>query len=148
MFRPEYLQVASVAADGTLRIWDLEFGDEVQRLEVPKSELQCVDFSPDGNRVVVGGTRGVQSWDLHGTPTQDKQCEVRTNVRAVRFLPDARSAIVACDYGVLLVDTLTGAITHRFEVPIAATQSLCLLPDSRFAAGGHDGVVRIMELPH
>src|SRR5438445_106724 len=61
---PEGKRAASAGWDGSVRVWDLEAGKEVQRLTPGFGNLFGVSFSPDGKRLAAGGANGsVRVWD-------------------------------------------------------------------------------------
>ena len=62
-FSPDERTVASCAADEII-LWDLATGKERRRL-LPISPCNCLDFSPDGSRLVSAGTSGeLMVWEV------------------------------------------------------------------------------------
>jgi WD40 repeat protein len=57
---PNGRRIASCANDGTVRIWDAAFGDQLAVFHLPGESKLCysVDWSPDGRRLAVGGGSG------------------------------------------------------------------------------------------
>ena len=47
--------MVSASLDGTVRVWDVEAGNEVQNLKGHQGQVLCVAASPDGNLAVSGG---------------------------------------------------------------------------------------------
>jgi len=57
--------LASAGADGTVRIWDVESGKELQVLRGGGRPFHAVRFSPDGTTLAVGGRDGnVRVWEI------------------------------------------------------------------------------------
>ena len=55
----------SGSRDKTLRIWDVQSGQEVCKLEGHSSVVRSVSFSPDGRQVVSGSSdKTVRIWDV------------------------------------------------------------------------------------
>jgi WD40 repeat protein len=55
--------LVSGGADGTVRLWNMEMGQEVITLRTG-AEVHCVAFSPDGQRIVAACRDGtVRIWE-------------------------------------------------------------------------------------
>jgi WD40 repeat protein len=63
-FSPDGRFLASGGADGVVRMWDIESGREVRRME-HGDWVQSVSFSPDGRFLASGGRDGVvRVWEV------------------------------------------------------------------------------------
>jgi WD40 repeat protein len=58
-FSPDGRRVATSSEDQTVRLWDVETGQEVLTLHGHTDIVPTVAFSPDGNRLATAGADGV-----------------------------------------------------------------------------------------
>jgi WD40 repeat protein len=77
--------------DLVIRIWDVESGKELQKLEGHKKFIQSVAFSPDGSKLISGSNdQTVRVWDV-ATGKQLHQSEaLGAVINAVAFTPDGK----------------------------------------------------------
>jgi WD40 repeat protein/serine/threonine protein kinase/tetratricopeptide (TPR) repeat protein len=68
VFSPDGQNIAAVAGQGTVKLWDIVSGAEWLTLRGHRGQLQRVCFSPDGRRLLTGGTDAVQVWDITTNP--------------------------------------------------------------------------------
>ena len=158
--------------DRAVRLWDVEAGRELHRLEGHRDRVNCVAFSPDGRRAVSGGgnynsPRGaadssVRVWDLEKGRELRRYYEgEKAAVMHVAFTPDGRRALSSgsfsldapSDATIRLWDVETGKQVCRFKgheqdgIAVLLV-ALVVSSDGRSAASvGIDGTVRVWELP-
>jgi WD40 repeat protein len=103
--------------DSAVRVWDVETGREVRRLEGHRGIVWSVAVSPDGRRVLSGGRdRTSIVWDAE-TGAEIRCFRGHTdNVSCAAFLPDGLRA-VSCgnDRTIRLWDVETGQELHCFR---------------------------------
>jgi WD40 repeat protein len=83
--------LSATASDRTLRLWDVETGKELKRIQ--DTNAYCAAFSPDGKRIVSGGywsDNTVRVWDIE---TGKELCKYEGHtgpVCSVAFFPDGK----------------------------------------------------------
>jgi len=102
--------------DSAVRVWDLEAGREVRRMEGHKGRVMGLAVSPDGRRVLTGGNTSLILWDAVSGHEIRHLLGHTDAVNAVAFLPDGRRAVSAGggDRTIRLWDLETGKELHRF----------------------------------
>lgn len=64
-FSPDGRQIASVSIDGTVRLWDVQTGQEIKQFFGHQATTLLIDFSPDGRFLVTTSSdRTVRLWDI------------------------------------------------------------------------------------
>jgi len=101
--------------DSAVRVWDVETGREVRRLEGHKGRVLSVAVSPDGRQVLTGGDTTVILWDARNGKVI-RRFEGHTGLLArVSFLPDGQRFVSGSfDKTIRLWDLKTGKEIHRF----------------------------------
>jgi WD40 repeat protein/serine/threonine protein kinase len=95
-FSPDGKRIVAGHADGTVRLWDVETGKEVQPLTGPVGPLRSIAFAPDDGLIVAGGSDGlVHLWDPNKGP-ESRPLKGHTGiVYSVCFSPDGRRILSA-----------------------------------------------------
>ena len=98
-FSTDGQRLASVGADRTARVWDLENpGVSIRRLDsYPNSTM--ARFSPDGQWIAVAAGTSVRLWDAAtGRPVRELPSDGTNWIHSVAFSPTA-SRLLAVGYG-------------------------------------------------
>ena len=119
--------------DTAIRVWDLETGQEVRRLEGHQGLVWSVAVSPDGRRVLSGGNDGAAIlWDAKTGAEIRRFREHNTRVGCAAFLPDGRRAVsVGNDRTIRLWDVETGQEIRRFHGHTHDITWVAVSPDGR-----------------
>jgi RNA polymerase sigma factor (sigma-70 family) len=145
---PDGRAALSGGFDGTVRLWDLEEGEEVRRFEGHEGGVLAVAFSPDGRRALSGGQdRTLRVWDV-ASGTQLRRLEGHASqVRCVRFLADGRRALSSSkDTTIRLWDVDAGKELRRFEGHTAEPMTVAVSPDEkRILSASFDGTMRLWD---
>jgi WD40 repeat protein len=139
---PDTRTVAASNRDGSLRLWDLESGQE--RLK-PAPQLGYVNvfFSPDSRIFAVSGNQAVLLWD---TASGTRALPFRAHawqVSSASFSPDGRMAATSSWPGgnpvVHLWDVQTGQPLRAFDTPsVTGSLEVAFSPDGRTLAAVGD----------
>ncbi|CAO3431348.1 caspase family protein [Azospirillum endophyticum] len=139
-----YLALAS--ADGGIRVWDLESGRQVQRLQAgPVRALAVADASR--SLATVGPDGSVTLWDI--LQGQALRRIAAGGAQAVRLSPDGTLlATAGADGTVRLWNAGSGQPAASLPGATGAVSALAFSPDGRrLAGGGADRAVRLWSVP-
>ena len=141
---------------GTVRLWDLETGENIRTLDGHPSDVRSVAFSRDGGTLAIAsGYSSLSLWDA-ATGTQKRQLGGYTgSVSSVAFSPDVRTvARGSWDSTIRLWDAVTGTHKYTLKGHTERIRSIAFSPNSRTLASGssvdrHDssqgGTVRLWD---
>jgi WD40 repeat protein len=146
-FSPDGKTLASGGWDDCVRLWDVETGKQVRKIDAHKAMVTKVAFSPDGKVLASrGGLDGMAKlWD----PQTGTQLHKFTGLSAINpwrfnhdsalaFAPDSKTVAVTARGSIVTYDTASGAERRRFD---AHSYGICLAysPDGKtLASGGVD----------
>ena len=122
----------------TLKLWDVESGQEVRSFQGHTRRVKSVAFSPNGRLALSGSTDGTaRIWDLAADTrrTLKQVSGVRYPlVDAVAFSPDGTLALIGTSEqpGLRLLEVTTGHELRTFDAAFGAASTV-FSPDGRFA---------------
>ncbi|WP_286824661.1 hypothetical protein, partial [Microcystis sp. LSC13-02] len=97
-FSPDGKTLVSGSRDNTIKLWDVETGQEILTLKGHDSNVWSVNFSPDGKTLVSGsGDNTIKLWNV------ETGQEIRTlkghdsYVNSVNFSPDGKTLVSGSD---------------------------------------------------
>jgi WD40 repeat protein len=109
---PDGKRLASVGADGNLRIWDAHARRLLKTIPLDKGRLESVAISPDG-RYVAAGSTAVFLCDL---AHEDRVSEIfrnEHNIESIAFHPDGKHLAVGARYHEVCLLSLAGDVVRR-----------------------------------
>lgn len=137
-------------ADYSIRLWDLETGEERDRLSGHAGSVMDIAVGPDGRRALSAGLDGlVLLWDLETKEVLRRLTGHSAGAFSVAFSPDGRTAISGgFDRTLILWDLETGAMVRRFAGHGDVITDVAFTPDGQsvIAAGGRDRTVRVWRI--
>jgi hypothetical protein len=157
---PDGSSVLAASEDGTVRLWDLATGRELQSLRGHRGIVLDAVFSPDGKQAVSGGEdKTVRVWDLEEGRELRHLEGHKDWIMSVAFCPDGRHVLSAgggsadnggrsgTDLSARLWDVESGAELRRFEGHTEFIWSVACSPDgSQVATASVDRTVRLWDI--
>ena len=127
-------RLASVAIDGSARLWDVASGRVLATFDL---EYHCfaLALSPDGRTLVTGGPDGrLDVWDTNQARLRQTLAGRRCDVRALSFSPDGRRLAVADTAAVSIWNLAESRVLISFERNRERITSLAWSPDGKWLA--------------
>jgi WD40 repeat protein/serine/threonine protein kinase len=145
---PDGRYIATDSRDGTARIWDANTGKELFRFRNARSEeavLNTIDWSPDGDQVLVMGGVLNQIWDLSAQPPW--LLGHLEGLQAAAWSPDGEQiASASLDGTARIWDAASGEMLNSLVHP-AGVEDLVWSPGGeQLATADQEGNVRIWEV--
>jgi WD40 repeat protein/DNA-binding SARP family transcriptional activator len=148
-FSPDSRQIASAAADGAIRLWQIPSGRLQQTLVDHTDAVNALAYAPDGRTLASAGRdRCVRLWAVESGRC-DRLLQAHAHeVKALAFHPDGQLlATVSYDQTIRLWQTATGQLYRTMQSE--TTELLCVAfhPDGKtVAVNDRDHVIRLWEI--
>ncbi len=143
--------LASAGSDSTVRIWDVDAGNELVTLE-PRhvGEATSIAFSPDGNYLASGSLdQTVKVWSTQNWKLLRTIPDAHGGIKSVAFAPDSRRLTWGgTDATIKVADATTGQVLETLRGHTGWVNSVAFSPDGRqIASASADGTVKIWQAP-
>ena len=138
VFSPDGKTIVTAGSDGTegflrearvgsVRIWDVESGKEIRRLDGYKRQARTAAFSPDGKKVIAAGwthdnegfpldENAVLVWNANsGKVIQRLEGHKGYNTKIAAFSPDGKKILTVTDGATRIWDAESGKVLQKFE---------------------------------
>jgi WD40 repeat protein len=136
--------------DSAVRIWDVETGKPVGRLEGHKGIVRSVAVSRDGRQALSGGSdMTLILWDPKTRREVHRLRGHQNRIESVAFLPDGHHAVSASlDRTIRLWDLSSGRELDQFRGHTTAVTGLAVAPDGRrlLSASGPGHELRLWDM--
>ncbi|NCR68960.1 MAG: WD40 repeat domain-containing protein, partial [Microcystis aeruginosa LL11-07] len=139
-FSPDGKTLVSSGADNTIKLWNVETGQEIRTLKGHDNSVSSVNFSPDGKTLVSGSDDNtIKLWNV------ETGQEIRTlkghdnSVYSVNFSPDGKTLVSGSwDKTIKLWNVETGQEIRTLEGHDNSVWSVNFSPDGKTLVSGSD----------
>ena len=147
-FSPNGQRLATASLDGTVRLWDVATGAQLQLYAV-SGRVYDVEIAPDGRTLLTGSSSGLaQLWDLDTGQEVQRFVSNGSSVTSAIFTPNGQALMTGSQDGAIrLWDRHVTAEPRVLADQMEWITGLALSPDGReVVASGSDPVVSTRDL--
>jgi WD40 repeat protein len=146
-FSPDGQRLVMASRNGTARIWDLHFGQQLGELLRHQGAIISVLFSPDGHRIATMSTdRTARLWDGSSGAPQSAPLPIEDRNNFFQFSPDGRLLLIVTRNRISIRDGRDGKHLGGFLVPGQYVSCLSFTPDGEgVATCSNQGTVQIWQ---
>ena len=143
-------RLVTAGDDHIVRVWSLETGKLLQRLDSHIDWVRTVDYSPDGSVLASSGNdRQIIFWEATRGVNRNVFAVQKAAIASIRFSHDGKIiAAVGFDKFVRLYDVNTKRLIVQVVAPCQDVRAVAFSPDDQLLAiGGRCGTVRLLTVP-
>lgn len=148
-FSPDGMQVASSAADKTIRLLDIASGEVARSLEGHTHHVLSIAWQDDGQTIAsASADQSIKVWNTETGEQRRTISGFSKEITAVAFIQSSNQIVAACADGqIRLSDTSNGKSIRTFNAGGDFLFTLSVTPDGKkLLASGQSGVVRIWTI--
>jgi len=148
-FSPDGNTAISGSSDSTIKLWDVQTGEEIRTFKGHSDKVYSVTFSPDGNTALSGSRDNtLKLWDIQtGKPIRTFRGHTKS-VRVVAMSPDGSTALSGSeDNTIRLWEIQTGKKLTIFQGHTRAVYAVAFSPDGSMAlSGSKNGTIKLWDI--
>ncbi|KIJ09606.1 hypothetical protein PAXINDRAFT_27895, partial [Paxillus involutus ATCC 200175] len=124
-------RVVSCSADKTVRIWDVEKGEQEGTSMVHEGWVRGLAVTRDGKRILSGSGDKVTMWDVETHECIEEWAGHTGDIRCIALSPDDRLAASGGLDGKIVIREMkrSGRIKHSINTGSSWVESLCFSPN-------------------
>ncbi|CAD8161713.1 unnamed protein product [Paramecium pentaurelia] len=148
-FSPDGNTLASGSVDQSIRLWDVQTGQQKAKLDGHNQSVNSVCFSPDGNELAsCSNDYSIILWDAKTRKKRVKIFGHTSFVQSVCFSTDGNTlASGSRDKSIRLWDVKTGLQKAKLDGHSNCINSVCFSPDGNtLASGSNDKSIRLWDV--
>lgn len=155
VFHPDGRHLIAGAADGVIRVWNVDPFLEVSSIR-PVDSVYSLSFAPNGEELFVGGDRGqcvaLDYESMINYPNESMpmnlMCSVQGKIRASLYSSEGKYLVIGGQRSsqIEVLERTSGQIVKRLLLPGSSVMSLALCSDSgNLACGGSNGYIYVFD---
>lgn len=148
-FSPDGRTLASGSDDNTIKLWNVESGQQTKSLEGHTSSVKAVAFSRDGKTLASGSLdKTIKLWNVESGEQIRSLKDPASSAYSVAFSPDRKTLASASGYGTIkLWSVENGQQIRSLEGHTYSVRSVAFSPDGKtLASGSNDQTIKLWSV--